>query len=242
MSNRNINSKNLFDPLNDWKSSKSSSYLSMLIGILIIIGVTTLILWGLLVQGMGVFGDEILTFGADVEKDPGKAYFFACSSLILYNLLGFIFIWAGIMGKNRLAKAFKIEKTLISSNYSYDNVRDIIFKIWVDMIKANKIEAYCKEYKGAKSKKMFILPKKNIRILYVFSNDNDEPKRKYRCFVEIKSYSNPSFLSNTMKHVKIDDLLEITQIIDRIFKLNTINKYFQHPSGYPTYINSVPSR
>ena len=227
-------------PLNEWVPSKRSSYLSILIGIIIMIGVTTLILWGLLVQGMGVFGDEILTFGADVEEDPGKAYFFACTSLILYNLFGVIFIWAGIMGKNRLAKAYKIDKTLISSNYSYDNVRDIIFKIWVDILKVSTVESYYKEYKGNKSKKMFFFPKKNIQIMYVFSNDDDEPKRKYRCFVAIKSFSNPGFLSNTLKHIKIVDLLEIIRIIDSIFDLNTINKYFQQPSRIPTNIRSVP--
>jgi len=218
--------KKQFDPLNEWKTSKKNVYGMIIIGIIMMIIVSSILSYGFFIKGVGAIAGKVGRKGAEVEEDPIAAYGYFIISMILFNLVGIMFIIGGIIWKNRLSKRYNIEKSLMMGN-TFDMIGEKFFDLWINVFTQSSLV-----FESNREKRVILIPKKNIRITYFFGDENRfDPNVKYYCTVEIKPITHKGIFGKTTKYVKESDLIETVKIIEQIFDHKIIKNFFlQHQS------------
>jgi len=213
--------KKQLDPLSEWKSSKKEVYGMIVIGITIMIFVSSLLSYGLFVKGIGAaIGPFGSGEGVKVEDDPIAAHGYFIISMVAFNFFGMVFVAGGIMSKNRLAKMYHIDKSLMVGN-TFKNIAEKFFDLWISTFAQSSLI-----FESNSEKREILIPDKNIRVTYFFGDDKpSDPNVKYYCTVEIKPINHRSIFSKTTKYVEERDLLEVIRIIEQIFDPKIISGY-----------------
>lgn len=129
----------------------------IVIGITIMIFVSSLLLYGLFVKGIGAFAWRIVWVGANVEDDPIAAYGYFIISMVAFNFFGIVFVGGGIMSKNRLAKMYHIDKSLMVGN-TFKNIAEKFFDLWISTFAQSSLI-----FESNSEKREILIPDKNIR-------------------------------------------------------------------------------